>query len=184
MSGGRAPDFALAVYGGAFDPPHPGHESVIRRALLCAERVALVPSHRHAFGKRMGDFELRCRWLARLARRIDPRRVYCEPIEAGLMPDRPAVYSIDLLEALAARSGLASPRIALLIGADNEAGCRASNAPPGVLALRPAGGGGAAAAAQPMIRQRLREGLAVPEAWCLPEVKDELHCYGGERQAG
>lgn len=57
MSGGRAPDFALAVYGGAFDPPHPGHESVIRRALLCAERVALVPSHRHAFGKRMGDFE-------------------------------------------------------------------------------------------------------------------------------
>ncbi|PXB61856.1 nicotinate-nicotinamide nucleotide adenylyltransferase, partial [Pseudomonas aeruginosa] len=35
-----------------------------------------------------------------------------------------------------------------------------------------------------MIRQRLREGLAVPEAWCLPEVKDELHCYGGERQAG
>lgn len=58
MSGGRAPDFALAVYGGAFDPPHPGHESVIRRALLCAERVALVPSHRHAFGKRMGDFEL------------------------------------------------------------------------------------------------------------------------------
>lgn len=101
MSGGRAPDFALAVYGGAFDPPHPGHESVIRRALLCAERVALVPSHRHAFGKRMGDFELRCRWLARLARRIDPRRVYCEPIEAGLMPDRPAVYSIDLLEALA-----------------------------------------------------------------------------------
>ncbi|MCR7547801.1 nicotinate-nicotinamide nucleotide adenylyltransferase, partial [Pseudomonas aeruginosa] len=28
MSGGRAPDFALAVYGGAFDPPHPGHESV------------------------------------------------------------------------------------------------------------------------------------------------------------
>lgn len=37
------------------------------------------------------------------------------------MPDRPAVYSIDLLEALAARSGLASPRIALLIGADNEA---------------------------------------------------------------
>lgn len=94
---------------------------MIRRALLCAERVALVPSHRHAFGKRMGDFELRCRWLARLARRIDPRRVYCEPIEAGLMPDRPAVYSIDLLEALAARSGLASPRIALLIGADNEA---------------------------------------------------------------
>ena len=62
MSGGRAPDFALAVYGGAFDPPHPGHESVIRRALLCAERVALVPSHRHAFGKRMGDFELRCGW--------------------------------------------------------------------------------------------------------------------------
>lgn len=130
MSGGRAPDFALAVYGGAFDPPHPGHESVIRRALLCAERVALVPSHRHAFGKRMGDFELRCRWLARLARRIDPRRVYCEPIEAGLMPDRPAVYSIDLLEALAARSGLASPRIALLIGADNGRSCRASNAPP------------------------------------------------------
>ncbi|MGC3039609.1 nicotinate-nicotinamide nucleotide adenylyltransferase, partial [Pseudomonas aeruginosa] len=25
---------------------------------------------------------------------------------------------------------------------------------------------------------------AVSEAWCLPEVKDELHCYGGERQAG
>ncbi len=165
MSGGRAPDFALAVYGGAFDPPHPGHESVIRRALLCAERVALVPSHRHAFGKRMGDFELRCRWLARLARRIDPRRVYCEPIEAGLMPDRPAVYSIDLLEALAARSGLASPRIALLIGADNEA-----ELPRFERAAELCWRFGRLVAEErlplhsSMIRQRLREGLAVPRA--------------------
>jgi cytidyltransferase-like protein len=178
MAAGQSPVFALAVYGGAFDPPHPGHESVIRRALRHAERVALVPSHRHAFGKRMADFHLRCRWLERLAARVDGLRVYCEPIEACLAPGDAAIYSIDLLDALQRCSGLPSTRIALLIGEDNEAQLerfeRADE-------LRRRYGrlvaGESIALHSSMIRQRLHLGLPLPEAWCLAEVKEELHCY-------
>ena len=52
--------FALAIYGGAFDPPHAGHASVIRRVLDSCDQVLVVPSYQHADGKRMADFDLRC----------------------------------------------------------------------------------------------------------------------------
>lgn len=175
---GQAPNFALAVYGGAFDPPHPGHESVIRRALRYAERVALVPSHRHAFGKRMADFHLRCRWLERLAARVDGARVYCEPIEMRLAPQSAVIYSIDLLDALQGASGLPSSRIALLIGEDNEVQWERFERSEelrwryGRLVAEES-----IALHSSMIRQRLRDGQPLPEAWCLAEVKEELDCY-------
>lgn len=175
---GQFAGFALAVYGGAFDPPHPGHEAVIRRALQHADRVALVPSHRHAFGKRMADFHLRCRWLERLAARVDARRVYCEPIEERLAPGQTAVYSIDLLDALQARTELPSDRIALLIGEDNEALLtRFERAGELCWHYGRLVAGESIALHSSMIRQRLRDGLPLPEAWCLADVKDELDCY-------
>ena len=80
--------FGLAVYGGAFDPPHPGHESVVRRVLECAEQVLLVPSHRHAHGKRMVDFAVRCAWLSAW-RRASTRRGYAAtPSRRGWRPAR------------------------------------------------------------------------------------------------
>lgn len=178
MASGQFAGFALAVYGGAFDPPHPGHESVIRRALQHADRVVLVPSHRHAFGKRMADFRLRCRWLERLAARLDARRVYCEPIEERLAPGQAAVYSIDLLDALQARTELPSARIALLVGEDNEAQLERFERA-GELRWRYGRlvAGESIALHSSMIRQRLRDGLPLPEAWCLADVKDELDCY-------
>ncbi|BBP85035.1 nicotinate-nicotinamide nucleotide adenylyltransferase [Pseudomonas sp. Pc102] len=170
--------FRLAVYGGAFDPPHPGHESVVRRVLERAEQVLLVPSHRHAHGKRMVDFALRCAWLERLAARIDPARVRCDPIEARLAPGAAAVYSYDLLQALAAEHGVMPEDIALVIGEDNlpqVAGFHRG------AELRERFGLLVADETlllhSSAIRLHLREGLALPPAWCLPEVQGELDIY-------
>ncbi|WP_271103781.1 adenylyltransferase/cytidyltransferase family protein [Pseudomonas tohonis] len=170
--------FGLAVYGGAFDPPHPGHESVVRRVLERAEQVLLVPSHRHAHGKRMVDFALRCAWLERLAARIDPTRVRCDPIEARLAPGAAAVYSYDLLQALAAEHGMLPEDIALVIGEDNlpqVAGFHRG------AELRERFGLLVADETlllhSSAIRLHLREGLALPPAWCLPEVQGELDIY-------
>ena len=170
--------FRLAVYGGAFDPPHPGHETVVRRALAVADRVLLVPSHRHAHGKRMVDFALRCAWLERLAARIDPARVRCEPIEARLAPGAAAVYSYDLLQALAAEHGMLPEDIALVIGEDNLP--QVADFHRGA-ELRERFGLLVADETlllhSSAIRLHLREGLALPPAWCLPEVQGELDIY-------
>lgn len=170
--------FALAVYGGAFDPPHPGHESVVRRVLERAEQVLLVPSHRHAYGKRMADFERRCAWLERLAARIDPQRVRCDAIEARLAPGAGAVYSYDLLQALAEKHGLATADIALVIGEDNLPNVAGFHRGPelrehfGLLVADET-----LLLHSSAIRLHLREGLALPPAWCLPEVQGELDIY-------
>lgn len=172
--------FALAVYGGAFDPPHPGHESVLVRALEWAEQVVLVPSHRHADGKHMADFAVRCRWLADLARRIDPARVSCSPIEAQLAPGRDAVYSFDLLCALSARLGLPRTKVALVIGEDNLARIgkfhrgRELRSQFGLLVAQET-----LKLHSSAIRQAIAQGEAVPATWQLPEVGEELMIYRG-----
>ncbi|SFA53825.1 adenylyltransferase/cytidyltransferase family protein [Metapseudomonas otitidis] len=170
--------FRLAVYGGAFDPPHPGHETVVRRALAVADRVLLVPSHRHAHGKRMVDFALRCAWLERLAQRIDPQRVLCEPIEARLSPGQGAVYSYDLMHALAEAHGVVPEAMALVIGEDNLEHL------PGFhrgAELRRDFGLLVAKETRVLhssaIRLHLREGRPLPAAWCLPEVAGDLVVY-------
>lgn len=49
----------VAVFGSAFNPPHRGHEDVIKQVLTHADYVLLVPSYCHAFGKQMAPYEQR-----------------------------------------------------------------------------------------------------------------------------
>ncbi|CZF81048.1 nicotinate-nicotinamide nucleotide adenylyltransferase [Grimontia marina] len=53
----------IAIFGSAFNPPSLGHLSVIQR-LSHFDRVLLVPSYAHAWGKQMADFSKRCEWVS------------------------------------------------------------------------------------------------------------------------
>ncbi|MDF1562065.1 MAG: nicotinate-nicotinamide nucleotide adenylyltransferase [Deltaproteobacteria bacterium] len=75
----------VALFGGSFDPPHLGHAYVITTVLARepVEAVWLLPTHSHAFGKRLADFELRRQMCEALAS-IFGGRVRVDPIEAEL----------------------------------------------------------------------------------------------------
>lgn len=49
----------IAIFGSAFNPPSLGHKSVID-SLAHFDKILLVPSIAHAWGKEMLDFETRC----------------------------------------------------------------------------------------------------------------------------
>ncbi|MDD1779707.1 nicotinate-nicotinamide nucleotide adenylyltransferase [Enterovibrio sp. ZSDZ35] len=53
----------IAIFGSAFNPPTLGHLSVIER-LSHFDKVFLVPSFAHAWGKQMADFDKRCHWVS------------------------------------------------------------------------------------------------------------------------
>lgn len=169
--------FKLAVYGGAFDPPHAGHLSVIQRALDMAEQILLVPSFRHADGKQMADFALRCTWLERLAARFG-ERVRCSRIEQQLGATGGVIYSYDLLSRLAEQYQLPTAQLALLIGEDNlprlPSFHRAEQ-------LRREFGLLVATEQTPLhssaIRAMIAAGQTIPKDWQLAETQDELSIY-------
>lgn len=169
--------FALAVYGGAFDPPHAGHASVIQRTLEVADRVVVVPSYRHADAKRMADFELRCAWVERLAARFG-ERVVCSAVERQLGADDKVIYSYDLMSHIARQHQLPAHRLGLVIGEDNldRLGTfyRAAE-------LRDQFG--LLVAEEEMtvhssaIRAMIAAGQTIPEAWQLPEIQADMTIY-------
>ena len=169
--------FALAVYGGAFDPPHAGHASVIRRALETSEQVLVVPSYRHADAKRMADFDLRCAWVERLGARFGDR-VRCSSLERELGASGRVIYSYDLLACLAERHGLPGERLALVIGEDNLTRLKTFHR---AAELRQRFGllvaGEEMTVHSSAIRAMIAAGQAIPEAWQLPEIHSEMTIY-------
>jgi len=169
--------FALAIYGGAFDPPHAGHASVIRRVLDSCDQVLVVPSYRHADGKRMADFDLRCACVERLAARFGDR-VRCCRLEHQLGADGRVIYSYDLLSRLAEQNALPTGRLALVIGEDNLTRLKTFHR---AAELRQQFG--LLVADEEMtvhssaIRAMIAAGQAIPEAWQLPEIQADLTIY-------
>ena len=53
---------SIAIFGSAFNPPSLGHLSVLQQ-LTHFDRVFLVPSFSHAWGKPMMDFDYRCQLI-------------------------------------------------------------------------------------------------------------------------
>ncbi|WP_409301625.1 adenylyltransferase/cytidyltransferase family protein [Pseudomonas sp. KCJK8993] len=114
--------FELALYGGAFNPPHAGHAQVMLEAARHARRVLVVPSFRHPDGKRMTDFEQRALWLQAITTHLQaqcPAELAVSRLERTLaLADPGPVYSITLLERLADDLALEGKRIALVVGED------------------------------------------------------------------
>jgi nicotinate-nucleotide adenylyltransferase len=108
----------LAVFGGSFNPPHMGHalipEYLLARGL--ADRVLVVPCYQHALGKSLMPFDLRVS-LTRLALGARDQSVEVSDLEEGLArtSGRPS-YSIELLEAVAARHP--GVEVRLVVGSD------------------------------------------------------------------
>ncbi|MBI6727551.1 adenylyltransferase/cytidyltransferase family protein [Pseudomonas viridiflava] len=110
--------FALAVYGGAFNPPHPGHATVVASLLDKAEKVVVVPSYAHPFGKKMMPFEQRVRWAKAMIANFDPNIVSVETCEMDAALIKSPVFSIDLLRFIADRDKIEGKEIALVMGED------------------------------------------------------------------
>lgn len=104
---------AFGVFGGSFDPPHVAHTLLATYALAAhpIERVIVVPTFAHAFGKTLSAFDDRVR-MCELAFG-DLRRVEVSSIERDL-----PVPSLTLrtLEALARQHP--GVQLRLLIGSD------------------------------------------------------------------
>ena len=111
----------VAVYGGAFSPPHVGHAMVISWVLSTglADTVTMVPSRDHPFGKSMAPFDDRVDFCEALVRDMGLHRglVTVSRIEAT----QPAPnYSIHLLRTLRSISPQRD-RFRFVMGADNLA---------------------------------------------------------------
>ncbi len=111
----------VAVFGSAFNPPHRGHEDVIQQALGQASSVVVVPSFRHAFGKKMMDFELRLRMVkVMIADMKAEALVGVSNIEQKLAEKRrddQPIYTYDVMEAL--EEHYQTDQLVFVIGPDN-----------------------------------------------------------------
>lgn len=105
----------VAVFGGSYDPPHVGHAMVAAWLLWSdrADRVWLLPSFAHPFGKVSAPFERRVALCEALAATVDPERVAVCAVERELPSP---TYTVDTLDHLAARH----PDLAfrLVVGSD------------------------------------------------------------------
>ena len=81
----------IAIYGGAFDPPHIIHQMVSLWILTTnqADQVWVLPSYNHAFGKQMTDFKFRmdmCKRAFEIFEGVTVRNIE-KQVGTGLMCD-------------------------------------------------------------------------------------------------
>ena len=100
----------IGVMGASFNPPTLGHASVIRQAYHEFDEILLVPSLLHAFQKTLAPIKHRLAMLNLLIEnelRFDEKKhVRIDNIEPDLLllhPDRPFIYTFDVLSAIEER---------------------------------------------------------------------------------
>ena len=107
----------IAVFGSAFNPPSLGHKSVIE-SLTHFDRVLLLPSIAHAWGKDMLDYTLRTQLVDAFISDLNMTNVARSEIEELLLaPAKEPVTTYAVLDALQARNP--SAELTFVIGPDN-----------------------------------------------------------------
>jgi nicotinate-nucleotide adenylyltransferase len=105
----------VALFGGSFDPPHSGHESIIQEALkiLNIDKLFVVPTYLNPF-KNSYFLPPRDRYkiMKKLTAHLD--RVEVLDIESKQDVKRPSIWTVEYL-----KSKYNLDRIYLIIGADN-----------------------------------------------------------------
>lgn len=114
--------FEIALYGGAFNPPHAGHVQAMIEASTQARRVWVAPSFRHPYGKRMADYALRLEWLESIVEHVQPlchAELCASRVEQDVARSvEGPIYSYTLLAHLADSLALDGKQIALVVGQD------------------------------------------------------------------
>ena len=113
----------IAVFGSAFDPPTLGHKDALDSVMASPEKfdkVLLVPSYAHAFGKRMTDYSSRVAMLTLFVKDLADHRIEVCDIEQQISTDQRPVYSYDLLTHLS-QHAYPDAKITFVMGPDNLA---------------------------------------------------------------
>ncbi|MCX7959594.1 MAG: nicotinate (nicotinamide) nucleotide adenylyltransferase [Deltaproteobacteria bacterium] len=108
----------IAVFGGSFDPPHIGHMMACYYILATTDiqKIWLVPSYRHPFGKESAPYDMRVR-MCEISSEIFKERVEVKRFEEEMGEGSSGpVYTIDLLKYLSEK--FTSDRFYFVIGSD------------------------------------------------------------------
>jgi nicotinate-nucleotide adenylyltransferase len=117
----------IGVMGASFNPPTLGHASVIHQAYPDFDIILLVPSLLHAFQKRLAPIEHRLAMLNLLIdnelKATEKQRVRIDNLEPQLLqlhPERPFIYTFDVLSAIEERYQKEGSRVELqfIVGPD------------------------------------------------------------------
>ncbi|WP_099611073.1 nicotinate-nicotinamide nucleotide adenylyltransferase [Vibrio fujianensis] len=106
----------IAVFGSAFNPPTIGHQSVIE-SLTHFDRIVLVPSIAHAWGKEMVDYEVRCRLIEAFIADLSLPQAQLATVEKELLQPGQSVTTYAVLSFLQAQWPEAE--LTFVIGPDN-----------------------------------------------------------------
>lgn len=106
----------IAVFGSAFNPPSLGHKSVIE-SLAHFDRVLLLPSIAHAWGKKMLDYSVRCELVDLFIQDLTVTNVERSTIEESLYTPNSSVTTFAVLEAL--EKAYPDSELTFVVGPDN-----------------------------------------------------------------
>ena len=106
----------IAIFGSAFNPPSLGHKSVID-SLAHFDKILLVPSIAHAWGKEMLDFDTRCQLVEAFISDLLLDQVELSLVEKGLFTPGESVATYAVLSQLQKQHPEAE--LTFVIGPDN-----------------------------------------------------------------
>ncbi|WP_016798874.1 nicotinate-nicotinamide nucleotide adenylyltransferase [Vibrio cyclitrophicus] len=106
----------IAIFGSAFNPPSLGHKSVID-SLSHFDKILLVPSIAHAWGKEMLDFDTRCQLVEAFISDLLLDQVELSLVEKGLFTPGESVTTYAVLSQLQKQHPEAE--LTFVIGPDN-----------------------------------------------------------------
>ncbi len=111
----------IGIFGSAFNPPTLGHKDALHQAAQSCQRLLVVPSASHAFGKNMLPYEIRYRMLSAFVQDIQddiPCPIEVSNVEQTLLQEGYSpVYTFDVLARL--EQQLATTELAFILGPDN-----------------------------------------------------------------
>ncbi len=102
----------IAILGSSFDPPHNGHLEIAKSILRSkiAQKVILMPTYVHPFGKKMTPFQHRLT----MAKLLEEEKIQVSDLE---IKKNSTSYSIDTLKAL--QKLFPKDKFVWIIGSDN-----------------------------------------------------------------
>ncbi|HIF9112288.1 TPA: nicotinate-nicotinamide nucleotide adenylyltransferase [Photobacterium damselae] len=106
----------IAIFGSAFNPPTLGHLSVLER-LSQFDKVLVLPSYAHAWGKVMLDYELRCELISTFIKDSQLSNLELCQIEQEIAVRGQTVTTFDVMSQLQLRYPNAN--LTFVIGPDN-----------------------------------------------------------------